>query len=190
MKKMSWGKLSLAVLCVSLLLNSCSKGSDGAAGATGPAGPAGPAGPTGAVGSANVIYSAWTDVAMAINSNQTAFIGTITAAKIVDSILQKGDVKVYINLNTAAAPAVSPLPYSESYFVTDTTTLVYHLYPVFQLGKITLVGNADFSTTGTGTAKTGQYRYIIIPGGVASGRSATIDWNDYAEVKKYLDLKD
>ena len=33
-----------------------------------------------------------------------------------------------------------------------------------------------------------QYRYILIPGGKAA-RSA-IDWNNYAAVKKYLNLKD
>jgi len=128
MKKMTWGKLTVLVLSVSLVLASCKKGSDGAPGAP---------------GTANVIYSAWTDVAASVNSSQTAYVGTITAAKLVDSILQKGDVRVYVNLGTAAAPNISPLPYLETYFTTDTTTITYSMYPTFTSGKITITGNFD-----------------------------------------------
>src|SRR4051812_25588018 len=99
MKKLSWGTLSVLALSVSLLFAAC-KGKDGAAGTNGTNGT------NGATGTANVIYSAWLDVTFALNSNQTAYVGVITAPKIADSIVNKGDVKVYINLNPTTSPAV------------------------------------------------------------------------------------
>lgn len=183
MKKMSWGKLSLVVLCVSLLLNSCSKGSDGAAGATGPAGPAGPAGPTGATGSANVIYSAWLDVTYTLNTTDSFYYATITAPRLVDSILQKGTVMTYVNAGSTASPTVLPLPY------TDLVSFLF-IDVAYTLGKINLSSDGNISTTTTSGTKIQQYRYIIIPGGVASGRAATVDWKNYAAVKEYLGLKD
>lgn len=179
MKKMLWGRLSVAILSISFVVSACSKASDGKDGAPGATGPA---------GTANVISSAWQDVAFAINSNQTAYVGVMTAPKIVDSIVNKGDVKVYINVNTTTSPAASPLPYSVNFFSTDTTSLVYTVYPIIQTGKVSLYANADFSTFTDNGAKYFQYRYIIIPSG-ANARSA-IDWNNYAQVKEYLHLKD
>jgi len=176
MKKMSWGSITILVLSVSVALAACSKAKDGKDGATGPA------------GTANVTYSAWQDVTFALNANQTAYVGVITAPKVVDSIVNKGEVKVYINVNPTTSPAASPLPYSVNYFTNDTTSLVFTVYPVITVGKISLYANGDFSTTTQNGSKYFQYRYIIIPGGVPA-RSA-VDWNDYASVKEYLHLKD
>jgi len=184
MKQMSWGRIFVLVLSVSTLLTACSKAKDGAAGATGPA------------GTANVIYSAWQDVTFAVNSNQTAYVGVITAPKIADSIVQKGVVKVFATINPAslalaAGTAVTPVPYTLSFYTNDSTSFVYTLYPVIQTGKISLIGNGDFSsyTSSTDNKRYFQYRYVIIPGGVASGRSA-VDWHNYESVKQYLHLKD
>jgi hypothetical protein len=162
---------------------SCSK--DGPAGATGPAGaagstgPAGPAGPKGDTGVANIIYSDWLTVTFAPNSDSSQWSAVIAAPKLSNVILTTGDVKVYVNANSATAPVILPLPYFDGFSI---------LNDAFELQKIDLISTDDFSTyTDTGV-KFQQYRYILVPGGVHA-RSA-IDWNNYAEVKKYLGLKD
>jgi hypothetical protein len=191
---------SLLALCFIaaflLVVTSCSKtGPTGPAGATGPAGPAGAAGTAGATGSAgaagtaNVIYSAWLDAAYLPD---TVHVGTVidtvgfytiaAVPKLTASILASGEIKCYFNFGTAASPLVVPLPYI------DIVNSGISLTPVFYLSTIEIDANANASTQGTGTAKQFQWRYILIPGGTAA-RSA-INWNNYEEVKKYLNLKD
>ena len=65
------------------------------------------------------------------------------------------------------------------------------IYPSFvSTGAITLIANQDLSTVvGPNNVKFFQYRYVIIPSSVP-GRLATVDWNNYEAVKKYLNLKD
>jgi hypothetical protein len=41
-----------------------------------------------------------------------------------------------------------------------------------------------------GGQKYWQHRYILIPGGTPTGRYAKINWDNYAEVKAYLNLQD
>ena len=160
----------------------CSK--TGPAGATGPAGPAGPAGTTGAAGAAgpagtaNVIYSDWTTPAFVADTQHNgAVIDTVgshyswTAAKLTADILNKGEIKVYINLGTTAAPDVLPIPYFDGQIIVNDE---------FSLSTIFMYSNVYISGI--------PFRYILIPGGTAA-RSA-VDWNNYASVKKYLNLKD
>jgi hypothetical protein len=59
----------------------------------------------------------------------------------------------------------------------------------FTSGKIELYATDNGSTyTNTSGVKQWQYRYILVPGGVTA-RSA-INWNNYQQVKDYLELKD
>ena len=172
MKKLLWGRLSVLVLSISLVVSACSKpsdGKDGAAGATGPA------------GTANVIYSPWTDVTFTLNTTDSFYYATLAAPKLVDSILQKGTVMTYVNLNTAASPAIFSLPYF------DGGVIIQSYYTAAKINMWSNYGGV--STTTSGGSKVQQYRYVIIPGGVTTGRSA-IDWKNYAEVKEYLQLKD
>ena len=177
------------LLAVILVFSYCSK--DGEAGPQGPAGPAGPTGQTGPTGpkgdaGSSVVYSNWLDVTfipqVPTPGDTTSYTATINAPKLVDSILNKGEIKVYINIGTSTAPAVFALPFpSELGFV---------LIPYFQVGKINLISDIDASTgPAAGGLKDFQYRYILIPGSV-SGRMATVDWNNYEAVKTYLGLKD
>jgi len=193
-------------LAITVIVASCGK--DGDTGPAGPAGPAGPPGPAGAngtagangapgaPGSANVIYSAWTDVTYDAVTDTTAgvvdtlaWVSEIPAAKLVDSILQRGEIKVYVNAGTAASPAVFPLPLFDVFVLTG----VFNINLYFTLGTINLYSTEDASTFTDAGVKVWQYRYILIPGGTA-GRAApggkTIDWNNYSEVKAYLGLKD
>ena len=89
----------ILLLAITVIIASCSKGpagATGAAGAQGPAGSTGNTGATGATGTANVIYSPWMDVTFQ-GSDTTGWQGQITAPKLVDSILNKGAIKVYFN---------------------------------------------------------------------------------------------
>ncbi|HKB44847.1 MAG TPA: hypothetical protein VKC90_10665 [Chitinophagaceae bacterium] len=154
-------------------------GTNGTNGATGATGPQGPAGATGPAGTANVIYSAW--FTPNIYTSSTVF-GTDhwsyvkTAPGITQAILDNGAILVYGKLNgynTAVWPTdqVSLLPIIVSYqqssvFQFDTWS---SLTTVGNL-KIDFVNSVNFYTGGI--SNTHQFRYVIIPGGVAGGRMA------------------
>lgn len=169
----------------------CSKDGDaGPAGAAGPAGPAGPAGAAGvpgtqgAPGTANVIYSAWIDTANFRPDtimtgpviDTVGFFANISAPKLDLDMLNKGEIKVYVNLGSDDDPVVFPLPFNGSVFMD----------PVFFLNGIQIYSNIDL----TGLV---PFRYVLIPGGTAARAAAggkTVDWNNYKEVQQYLGLKD
>ncbi|WP_187294738.1 hypothetical protein [Chitinophaga pinensis] len=194
MKRMSFNIIACLALAFAMLTVSCGKDGDtgpqGEQGAPGPAGPAGPAGPQGPEGSANVIYSDWLDVAYEADTIHTSgggidtvgYIAQIDVAKLDLNMLTNGEIKVYLNGFSAADPTVIPLPYFNIY-----TSL--SINPIFYLNTIELYSNGDISTVqdNAGT-KYQQYRYVLIPGG-EEARKAKIDWNNYEEVKKYLNLK-
>lgn len=148
-----------------------STGAAGATGATGAKGDKGDTGATGATGTANVIYSPWTSVTF--TGSGTSYIGTLAAAKLTQEILDKGDIHVY----WSEGGRVITIPYSQ---VFGTTT--YTVFPRFYVGRIDLVSSYALSPQ--------MIRYVIIPGGVAGGRKAAIDYSNYEEVKKYYNLKD
>ena len=203
---------SVLFLAMTLIITSCGKDGDtGPAGATGPqglpgangsAGPAGPAGAAGAAGTANVIYSAWLDVPFEADTFRTTgnlldtagYSSDIVVPKLVDSILNKGEIKVYLNAGPANNPLVVPLPFTDLYTFFGVLTI----NPFFSRNSIFLYSDEDASTfTITSGANAGQkawqYRYILIPGGTtarpAPGAKA-VDWNNYKEVQAYLGLKD
>ncbi len=194
------------LLALPLFFSSCSKD-----GPTGPAGPQGPAGPTGAAGAAgtagtagaqgapgtaNVIYSNWLDVAYQADTatNPTtgkidtfSYSAVIPAPQLVDSILNKGEIKVYFNAgsDSAGSQAIFPLPIYEAFYF----GIIINTFYAPQSITLTATGNAS-SFTNNGNHYF-QYRYILIPGGTAAGRKPNgVNWNNYAEVKKYLGLKD
>lgn len=195
------------LLALPLFFASCSKtGPTGPAGAQGPAGPTGAAGAAGTAGTqgtqgnpgtANVIYSAWLDVAFQPDTatnpttgkldtlNYSAF---IPAPQLVDSILNKGAIKVYWNAGSetdTSGSFVVALPFNDL-LLSGILTNIY-----FSNNTISLVSNADLTTYTQNGNKYSQFRYVLIPGGTAAGRKPNgVNWNNYAEVKKYLGLKD
>ena len=194
MKKFNLFRLTL-LMAVIFIVSSCAKdgetGPQGPPGVAGQQGQPGPAGPQGPVGTANVIYSNWLDVtfepAEDADGNILFWGGEIQAPKLVDSIINKGTVKVYVNMSyitsTPEVPFVTPLP------LTDLALFGINITPYFSPQSITLIANADAISFTENNVKYGQYRYVLIPGG-APARMATIDWNNYEAVKKYLNLKD
>ncbi|QJB32636.1 hypothetical protein HF329_15430 [Chitinophaga oryzae] len=191
----------LLIATAVLLTASCSKDGDpgpagqqgqkGDKGDKGDPGPGGPGGPQGEPGTANVIYSDWLDIAYKPDTVHTAggrvdtigYFAFAAAAKLTADILNKGEVKVYINFTGAADPTITSLPYTEP----DGVFIRYVAYQ--QTLEFYSNINAGTFTDNTG-AKRLQYRYILIPGGTAARKSNTIDWNDYKAVKAYLGLKD
>ena len=164
------------------------QGANGANGAAGGAGAAGAAGATGATGTANIIYSPWLDVTFEpANADSSAWIAEIDAPKLVDSILNKGSIKVYLNAGSDSTNGqfVIPLPLYEPFLIGII------INPYFSNKLITLIASDDASSFVRRTYKRYQYRYILIPGGTPSGRGVkTIDWKDYKQVQAYLGLKD
>lgn len=183
-----------ALLAICIFFAYCKKGDTGPAGATGPAGPTGATGSQGAkgdTGTANVIYSAWLDVAYLPDTFRAAgnvldtagFFANIPAVKLTNAILTSGEMKVYFNVSTSATPSIISLPYYDVY--TD-----YSIIPRFLLQRIGLYSDINPSTYTQNSLKYQQYRYILIPGGVLGRMSHPVDLNDYNKVKEYYNIQD
>ncbi len=185
-------------------------GPAGPQGTAGAAGQTGPAGPQGSTGTANVIYSAW--IARPFPGNGTgerpwvsqnfptptvpnfpSWLVLNPEPKITQEIIDKGFVMVYHRINPTFTNAEA-LPYNTQSVsgngVPITMTISFSVNP----GAIFLrAANTQLVPSG-GTfglpASNGLYRYVIVPGGVANGRMAAIDWKDYAAVKAAFNLKD
>ena len=177
------------VLFAAIFIIACKKGDTGPAGpagATGAAGAAGAAGPKGDTGTANVIYSAWTDVTytpafldtVSPGVVDTTWQGVLTAPKLTADILSKGEIKTYFNFGTTANPDIVPLPF------TDIISTGWNIQVDLIVGSIVFTGNENFSTQTVSGVKAGQYRYILIPGSVP----ASVNVKDYNSVKNYFNL--
>ena len=190
MRKLS--SLSLLLIALSFVLVNCTKegpegpagangaqgpaganGATGPAGPTGPSGPAGPTGPTGPqgpAGTANVIYAPW---ASSANWNLENFFGktvrrnTRSAPGITQSILDQGVVLVYGRFNVNAG--VFTVPYT-AFNITQSVMQIIDARLV--LNNIDLRFYNDADNNDPGTLSGTEFRYVIIPGGVAGGRSA------------------
>ena len=189
MKKLTLQITAIAFVAVSALLTSCSKegptGPAGAQGTAGPSGAQGPTGPKGDAGTANVIYSEWKDVSFDENG-----LGILQAPGLSNEILNSGAVKVYWNLFTKDDPFIVSLPCSvipSILFDVDDKAPDIVINPYLSKDTIALISNYNVSSE----QGISQFRYILIPGGTPAARKASgINWNNYAEVKKYLNLKD
>jgi len=194
MKAKSSLTLLASLVLITFIFTQCQKGDVGPAGPAGPTGPTGPTGstgPKGDTGTANVIYSPWLDVTYTAstevdaNGDPVYFLGSITANKLTQAIIDRGEMKVYMNWGTQTTPDVAPLPILDPFF----TGLVIN--PEFLVQKIDLYSNFNASTFTDAGQKYLQYRYILIPGSVAGRLSKpAVDWNNYNEVKAYLGLTD
>jgi len=184
----------MCLFAVILAFAACSKdgdqgpaGNPGPAGPGGPAGPAGPGGPKGDTGVANVIYSDWLNVAFDSIRDENGvptgdgFIGAIEIPKLTKEILTKGVINVYFNLDSADAPYIVPLPYVDPY-----------LFVSFRAseGGIVILASHDLSSGNyPGEKVIQQFRYVLVPGGVAARSASGVDWKNYKSVQQYLGLK-
>jgi hypothetical protein len=181
MKKLTMQSLATILVAVLISFSSCSKeGPAGATGATGANGATGATGPQGPAGVSNIIYSAWTDTISAWYYTSPTTTDTVwtpwEVPALTADILNKGDVRVYVNFNTAADPVIKPLPFYDG----------NGGYIDYLAGT----GVIQLETNYPGIPGNFSFRYVLIPGGTAARKASGIDWNDYNAVKKYLNLKD
>ena len=120
------------------------------------------------------------DASVDPDTEDTTWFASIRAEALTPEILNQGDIKVYINFNTAADPVVFPLPYFDGGLIIN---------PVFYTDTIALVSTADASTQTDGGGTFLQYRYVVIPGSVLAAKPESVNLDNYLEMKKYLKLE-
>lgn len=161
------------------------KGDKGDTGATGATGTAGPKGDKGDTGSANVIYSGWISMTNAslwtTNSGGAYWTANFAAPAITQAVLDRGVILIYTN-STGFGTVLLPLKLNPA--------RTFQAYTKLQRIYIEQVFSSGATTTFPGTGGLNEFRYVIIPGGVAGGRQAPVDYNDYEAVKKYYNLPD
>lgn len=193
--------LSLLALAITFIAASCTKegpegpaggtgaqgptGATGATGPTGPVGPTGPAGPTGPTGpqgpagTANVIYSAWATSPFA--TRDTTVDGTlyrithINAPSLSASILNQGVVLTYTRLVPGIEPSL--LPFASNAGGSSTIIGTWNTTQKIFINRITIGCNLPACLIGLSTFL--EYRYVLIPGVVSGGRSATVPGTNY-----------
>jgi hypothetical protein len=201
----------LAVMSAVIFMEACKgeKGDVGPIGTTGANGVAGPTGANGAVGAvgatgtANVIYGTWQDMN---NSNFWYKLGASNTtgganngggntnvfsgygwgcdinAPITQDILDKGQVFVYGKFASSIGDnRVYLLP--NTFWGNWYTQVKIYLQTIYDQAK-------TVPTTYNPSGFLCIFRYIVIPGGVAGGRKANVDYNDYEAVKKVYNIKD
>ena len=127
--------------------------------------------------------SDWLDVTYepVVEQRDTLAGGAVIPAPTLDNaMLTYGEIKVFLNVGTAAEPSVWSLP------LTDLVVYGLNITLTYETGQITLISNVDAGTVTTADGKFQQYRYILIPGGVPATKAP--DWNNYPAVKSYLKL--
>lgn len=180
--------LSLLLLSIAFIAVNCTKegpegpagatgaqgpaGTQGTTGNTGPAGPTGPAGiqgPAGPAGTANVIYSVWfTPTAWTTPGlNFSSYSFDKAAPGVTASIISNGVVLSYTQLSGDGG-ITRPLP--ASYVFTGNVVEFNYLIPAAGTIRYTVIDPAGVLSPAP--ALTNQFRYVIIPGGVAGGRGS------------------
>lgn len=157
----------MLITALAVSITACQKAANGEVGPQGTTGPAGPAGPKGDPGSANVIYSPWNTVTL--TGSGTSYAVFMNAPQITQTVLDQAAVFVYINFTTGEYYA---LPYMDG-----TRLFRSRLY----VGRVELTANYA-------TQANQRIRYVIIPGGVSTGRRAAVDMTNYAAVKAFYNL--
>lgn len=165
-------------------------GQNGSQGPQGPQGQQGQQGPQGQPGTANVIFSAWTDVVYSLNwITPQVSAGwdrefSIQAPKLTQEILDRGDIVVYMKIEDPVANFlngdVRKLA-ATFHLGEDVETYNYSL----RNGQIKLL---QWSKEGS-RAWSARYRYVLIPGGT-SARKQHVNWENYNEVKAMFNLRD
>lgn len=147
---------------------------------------------TSLIGAANVMYSGWVIPSYAINSTFTAGItnvkyGSINTNKITQAIKDSGIVLVFarkVGGYTSLGESV-PLPITfkvNSGGVTEATIN-------FSLGDQVIYINTTTTNNTYYVDATIEYRYIVIPGGVAIAAAKNINLNDLQAVEKCFGIQ-
>ena len=170
----------LAVISAVIFMDACKGekgdvgpiGTTGAVGATGAVGGIGATGPT---GTANVQYSEW--IPFTLTGTQTSNGTTnIPLPKMTQEVLDKYLIFTYLKFGNSNWIYSLPLSFPSGGGKDETIAVRYYL------ANAMITSNATYSNT--------SFRYLLVPGGVPTGRKAAVDYNDYEAVKKYYNIKD
>lgn len=155
-------------------------GCEGPEGPQGEQGIQGIQGEQGDPGTANVIYSDWSQLEGAWRDS-VIFGGNfkvnhLTAPELTQAIMDYGVVLCYVKYGTHNVP----LPYTNSSY-----TLGFHI----DLGRIIFSTLKPDLTGGVVLINTMQFRYVLIPGGVAATKS-TVDYTKltYEQICTVFDI--
>ena len=180
----------MSILVLTLFIISC-EGEDGPAGPAGlqgEQGPQGDQGQQGVPGTANVIYSGWIVSEFDNDIIATSSSFTIDAPEITDDIIQNGTVLVYGRSNPAPVTNdtdVYPLPIV--FGASRQQSYYYRLEAAAEL-VITVAANEEGESVGSPIFQ--DYRYVIIPGGQAAGKSTQdLQRMSYEEVTELFNIK-
>ncbi|MBD0331628.1 MAG: hypothetical protein ICV66_03155 [Chitinophagaceae bacterium] len=196
---------SLAIFASIFIISSCTKeGPEGPAGPPGPQGPQGNTGATGPAGTANVIYSDWFTaeqnggwVDTTINAQPSKKFNR-AAPGITLNVLNQGIVLAYMKLFPDGAGdttiSIRQLPYpnpgasDEFIIIPMVGSITYALVPTTAGGITTELGAGL------------EFRYVVVPGGVAGGRvssGSTLTYSveqlkrmSYEEIKNLFNIPD
>jgi hypothetical protein len=161
-------------------------GAAGVAGVAGPAGPAGPAGKDGKDATTTITTTPWIAITSAdwntYQDDSTYLNVYIPDARITQAVLDKGAIMAYARFGTNTSQ-VFPLP-----FGFDFGTLSFA--PIFDATEGGFM-EVYFDLFAEVISPNISVRYVIIPDlTVVGGRQKAINWKDYAEVKRELNLVD
>ena len=182
--------ISNLLIVVSLISLSCSE--DGPAGPSGPAGAAGVPGPTGATGAtgatgtANVIYGEWFTPATYETTTifgTKHFAHTVTVPEFTQEVLDSGAVLVYAKLhgyNPLIWPRdqVGQLPITVTYL--NGAVSVYDTWSAFAAVGTLKIDFVNSDNIYANISNAHQFRYIVIPGGVAASAGGRVAPSDEA----------
>lgn len=161
-------------------------GSQGATGATGTTGATGPQGASGVSGVTGMVASPWSATITGKSWTQdpddkTYFYLFFKPTGLTQAVIDRGLIMVYARY-TADPTTIYPLP-----SITDVGIEGFIPFTDKNEGFIQMY--SDFVTKTTPSADPSQYRWVFIPP-QPGGRLPAIDWANYAEVKKALNLTD
>ncbi len=146
------------------------------------------------VSTAAVIYSPWTTTT--VWGGRTNAAGYIihryqinNIAKLDQAMIDQGAILMYVRLGGPTGE-VFPVPFQRIWSRTNSVTgLAYEKWSYSAMPKQLLI-TIDPEINGYNPPTDAQVRYVLIPGEVAGGRKAAIDYNDYEAVKAAYNLKD
>ena len=137
-------------------------------------------------GVSGIVTSAWSATVTSRNwfqnaTDKTYFSASFSPATLTPDIINRGLMMVYVR-DPADPNFVFALP-------STSDVGVEGFYGAIEGTKTFLVLYIDYLTKTTPPSYNSQYRWVFIPP-QPGGRLATIDWKNYAEVKKALNLTD
>jgi hypothetical protein len=170
-----------------------------------------------------VIYSAWkvaaSDWVRTSSNNRAVKAAFILAPEVTPTIIDSGLVIVYLRFQASLVNPPQVLPYTSYDAVAPASAYTVSAYPTIETiepvtytpvpfnrdisagtaipaanqSRIRLLTFTHDNTGNSSVISSAQYRYIIVPGGVAAAASANskgLNWQDYSSVKRYFNLPD